>query len=169
MSNPLPGDGSPDLGPRPGARMPHPGPVLLCCGLTTLDLLQGLDHLPGPDEKVQADWAMLQVGGPAANAALTAQLLGLSSRLLTVLGAGPLGGAASTELADGGVEVVDATPRGCAWQLPVSTVLVTAGTGERAVVSANTLAAPALDPAPDEVALVALAGVTAVLVDGHHH
>ncbi len=36
------------------------------CGLTTLDLVQYVDHLPGPDEKVQAHEARLEFGGPAA-------------------------------------------------------------------------------------------------------
>ena len=40
---------------------------LVCCGLTTVDVTQVLDRLPGPDEKVVADGLDVTFGGPAAN------------------------------------------------------------------------------------------------------
>lgn len=130
------------------------------CGLTTLDLVQYVDHLPGPDEKVQAHEARLEFGGPAANAAFTARALGVLSRLITCLGAGPLGAAITGQLADAGVEVVDAAA-GHEWQPPLSSVAVTdAG---RAVISVNAAASPAT-----RVPAAALTDCTALLVDGHH-
>jgi sugar/nucleoside kinase (ribokinase family) len=137
--------------------------VLLCCGLSTLDLIQTVDRLPGPDEKLQASSAILEVGGPAANAALTAALLDRPVRLMTALGTGPLAITALAGLTSAGVDVVDAAPADAGWQLPISSVLITAGSGQRAVVSGNSLAAPVPSWTPG-----AMAGVTAVLVDGHH-
>ncbi len=128
------------------------------CGLTTLDLIQYVDHVPAADEKVQANAARFEFGGPAANAAATAQALGADAQLVTVIGDGPLSRIAREQLADSGVTVIDAAAQ--SWDLPVSSVLVT-GTG-RAVVSMNSGQAP-------QVRLAAcLAGFDAVLVDGHH-
>ncbi|MBO3095920.1 PfkB family carbohydrate kinase [Cellulomonas dongxiuzhuiae] len=140
--------------------MPAP---LVCCGLTTLDVTQTLDRVPAPDEKVVADGLDVTFGGPAANAAAVAVGLGVPTTLVTVLGAGPLADVARAGLAAAGVRVVDLAPH-AADVLPVSTVLVTRATGERAVVSVNgarTSRLPA--PAPDVVQ-----GAGALLVDGHH-
>lgn len=143
-------------------------PMLVCCGLVTLDVVQTLDAVPGPDQKVVADGLDVRFGGPAANAAATAVALGVPTLLVTAIGTGPVADLVRAGLRDAGVEVLDlaagtpATP-------PVSTVLVTRSTGERAVVSVNGTGTPDLGAA----ARAALAdgasdGATAVLVDGHH-
>src|SRR5450759_279365 len=80
---------------------------LLCCGLTTWDIVQVVDRVPGPDEKVQALELRAGVGGPAANAARTAAALGVPTRLVTALGRGPIADLARAELEAAGVEVVD--------------------------------------------------------------
>lgn len=56
-----------------------------CCGLTTLDVIQQVDALPGPDQKVQAHSALIEFGGPAANAAFTAVALDCSARLISAV------------------------------------------------------------------------------------
>ena len=136
---------------------------LLCCGLTTWDIVQVVDRMPGPDEKVQALELRAGVGGPAANAARTAVALGVRARLVTALGSGSIAELARADLAAAGVEVVDLA-LGLDAGPAISTVLVTRGTGQRAVVSTNAVAAPRLHQAPDRV----LDGITALLVDGHH-
>ncbi|MCC2315078.1 PfkB family carbohydrate kinase [Cellulomonas xiejunii] len=140
--------------------MPAP---LVCCGLTTLDVTQTLDRLPAADEKVVADGLDVTFGGPAANAAAVAVGLGVPTTLVTVLGTGPLADVARGGLAAAGVAVVDLAPD-APDVLPVSTVLVTRATGERAVVSVNGARTPRL-PAPTADLLT---GVRALLVDGHH-
>ncbi|GAA3813511.1 PfkB family carbohydrate kinase [Cellulomonas soli] len=144
---------------------------LVCCGLVTLDVRQVVDRLPGPDEKVVADRLAVAFGGPAANAAATAVALGVSARLVTALGRGALADVVRAGLQAAGVELVDllgdepGTPA-------VSTVLVTRGTGERAVVSTNATGTRALGSvagsAAGSAAEEALDGATALLVDGHH-
>lgn len=47
-------------------------PVIVCVGLTTIDIAQVVDALPAADSKITADRAWLDVGGPAANAARVA-------------------------------------------------------------------------------------------------
>lgn len=149
------------------------GPRLVCCGLTTLDVVQVVERVPGPDEKVTALAGHVAFGGPAANAAATAVALGVPATLVTALGAGPVAAAARAGLVARGVDVVDlldGAARAAAWQVPVSTVLVTAGTGERAVASANGTGLPVdlLGRAAASALPAALAGATCVLVDGHH-
>lgn len=135
-------------------------PRVAACGLTTLDLVQYVDRLPGPDEKVQARSARIEFGGPAANAAFTAGALGLRSRLLTCIGRSALSSVLSDSLQDTRVEVVDAAAHRD-WQPPVSSVAVTGG--QRAVISLNAASRPVAALPPD-----ALDGCSALLVDGHH-
>ncbi|MET0788567.1 MAG: PfkB family carbohydrate kinase [Cellulomonas sp.] len=138
-------------------------PFLVCCGLATLDVVQVVDRVPGADEKVVARSLDVTFGGPAANAAATAVALGVRTRLVTALGSGPVADLVRDGLVRAGVDVVDLVA-GRAGSPAVSTVLVTAATGERAVVSVNATGLADL-PAPD---VDLLEGATAVLVDGHH-
>lgn len=152
-------------------------PVLVCCGLVTLDVAQTVDALPGPDQKVVADGLDVRFGGPAANAAATAVALGVPARLVTAVGTGPVADLVRAGLRAAGVEVVDLAA-GTAATPPVSTVLVTRATGERAVVSVNGTGTPDLAAAARGVLGGSgpggsghggvLDGATAVLVDGHH-
>ncbi len=150
------------------------GPSVLACGLTTLDLLQTVDRVPGPDEKVVAHGLLVSSGGPAANAAVTATALGRPARLLSRIGTGSVGRIAAEDLAGLGVEVVDLGGPGTS--PAVSTILVTRSTGQRAVVSVNaTLPGQAPDRGSAVVGVAGtelldqlLHGVRAVLVDGHH-
>ncbi len=143
-------------------------PGLVCCGLATLDVVQRVDRVPGPDEKLVARGLDMTFGGPAANAAATAAALGVSVVLVTALGSGPIARMVRDGLVAAGVRVVDLA-EGFPGDPPVSTVLVTASTGQRAVVSTNaTLRPDDLGPAAARVAEEVLAGAGAVLVDGHH-
>lgn len=149
-----------------GSAVP-PTPLLVACGLVTLDVVQTVPRLPGPDEKIVAAAAWATFGGPAANAAATAAALGVRARLVTAVGSGPVAQLVRSALADAGVEVVDLLDGGPG-QPPVSTVLVTAGTGQRAVVSVNATATAALGDTATARVTELLSGATAVLVDGHH-
>lgn len=134
--------------------------TVLCCGLTTVDVTQTVDAVPGANEKVVARSMSVDVGGPAANAARTAAALGAPTTLVTALGTGPLAELARAALTASGVEVVDVAADDAGPAL--STVLVTAATGERAVVSANAVGRT-VGACPPGV----LDGVGALLVDGH--
>ncbi|WP_263730104.1 PfkB family carbohydrate kinase [Cellulomonas sp. SG140] len=144
-----------------------PAARLVCCGLTTLDVVQVVDAVPGPDQKVVARDLHVTFGGPAANAAATAVALGVPTTLVTALGEGPIADLVRAGLRAAGVDVVDLLA-GQSADPPVSTVLVTAATGQRAVASTNATGRPDdLGPAAG-AALDVLAGATALLVDGHH-
>ncbi len=135
--------------------------MLVCCGLTTLDMTQVVERLPAPDEKVTALSLDVDLGGPAANAAATAVALGVPTTLVTAIGAGPLGQVVRARLDAAGVRVVDLL-EGTDVDPPTSTVLVTEETGERAVVSVNDTRPRVLARVPDGV----LAGARTLLLDG---
>ncbi|MCR1981574.1 PfkB family carbohydrate kinase [Cellulosimicrobium cellulans] len=151
------------------------GRVLVCCGLVTLDVVQVVDALPGPDEKVVARSLVATFGGPAANAAATAVALGVPTTLVTAVGHGPLAAVVRSELEAAGVALVDAADGAAGRAQPaVSTVLVTRATGERAVVSTNASGfddltdAPLVVPGRAADLLDALGPGDVLLLDGHH-
>ena len=140
--------------------------MVLACGLATVDVVQTVERVPGADEKVVALDTRVEAGGPALNAAVTAALLGMPSRLVTAVGPSPLGQVVRDACAFHGVALVDLAPRG--FRLPVSTVLVTAATGQRAVASRNSLGPQDASAVADHSVTRVLEGISAVLVDGHH-
>lgn len=131
---------------------------ILCCGLTTIDLIERLDALPAHGTKAQADSARIDVGGPATNAARTIAALGHEAHLLSLNGVGPLAELARALLAREDVVATDLAHSGAP---SVSTILLTPD-GERTVISANNAGREAAYPDA-----TVLDGVDAVLVDGH--
>jgi len=103
----------------------------LFAGLTTLDVLHRLDHVPDPGLKVTSTDFTMAAGGPATNAAVTYAALEAAARslsadeavadspdsttradaplLLTALGEGPVSAFLAADLAAAGVRVLDAT------------------------------------------------------------
>ena len=161
----------------PGGSLPEPplaaddadgrnGPVGVFVGLATLDLVLGVERLPGPDEKIVATSQLVAAGGPAANAAVAFAWAGGLPRLLTSLGRHPLARAAALDLAEHGVALSDADPER-AGPPPVATILVTEATGSRAVVSRTDQDAVAASIGDAELAVL-LADARVVLADGHH-
>ncbi|MGW0708398.1 PfkB family carbohydrate kinase [Streptomyces sp. NPDC002643] len=136
----------------------------LFVGLCTLDVIQLVDHVPASDEKLTAHEQVVAAGGPAANAAVAFAHLGGAARLLTAIGSHPLGAAAKADLDRADVAVMDLAA--VAPEPPaVSSILVTAASGERAVASTNATAYR-LTP-PDELAAL-VADCDIVELDGHH-
>ncbi|MEW1828105.1 PfkB family carbohydrate kinase [Streptomyces sp. NPDC088196] len=139
-------------------------PTGLFVGLCTLDVIQLVDHAPGANEKLTARDQVVAAGGPAANAAVAFGHLGGAATLLTAIGAHALGVGVAADLNALGVTVSDLAA-GSAQPPAVSSVLVTASTGERAVASTNATA-HRLAPPDDLDVLVAACDV--VEFDGHH-
>ncbi|MDX3581003.1 MULTISPECIES: PfkB family carbohydrate kinase [Streptomyces] len=139
-------------------------PQGLFVGLCTLDVIQLVDHVPGVNEKLTAREQVVAAGGPAANAAVAFAHLGGSATLLTAIGCHPLGIVVAADLDRLGVNVVDLAA-GSVEPPAVSSVLVTASSGDRAVSSTNATA-HRLAPPDGLDALVAACDV--VEFDGHH-
>ncbi|MFF6980937.1 PfkB family carbohydrate kinase [Streptomyces sp. NPDC008343] len=147
------------MGPRKRSR-----PEGLFVGLCTLDVIQLVDHVPAPDEKLTAREQTMAAGGPAANAAVTFTYLGGAARLLTAIGSHPLGLAIKADLERAGVTVSDLAVQSTD-PPAVSSIMVTASSGQRAVASTNATG-HRLAPPDDLEALVAACDI--VQLDGHH-
>lgn len=139
-------------------------PKGLFIGLCTLDIIHLVDHAPASNEKLTARRQTIAAGGPAANAAVAFGHLGGAAHLLTAIGSHPLGLGATADLHRLGVTVSDLTPDST--EPPaVSSIMVTASTGERAVASPNATG-HRITPPDDLDALVAACDI--VELDGHH-
>jgi sulfofructose kinase len=141
------------------------GPTALLVGLCTVDLVQRVRELPEAGQKVQSESVELVAGGPATNAAVTVAALGGTARLLTALGAHSLADIVRDDLRECQVRVFDALSS-FPGPPPVSSVAVRVADGERVVVAHNAAGMPDLLTQPSWPSL--LAGVGALLVDGHH-
>ena len=135
----------------------------LFVGLITLDCIYRVSRVPRSDEKLVAEDSLLVAGGPATNAAIAFAALGNRAVVMGALGQHPLAQLIRTELASYGVEVVDLTPE-LETPPPLSTILVTASTGDRAIVSRNAVGRQAEPPNALEQAL---RDVDMLLIDGH--
>jgi sugar/nucleoside kinase (ribokinase family) len=139
-------------------------PTGLFVGLCTLDAVHVVDRMPGQNDKVTAREQLIAAGGPATNAAVTFAALGGQAYLVTAVGDGPIGRLVRADLAGCGVHVVDAAA-GSALDVPVSSISVLEGTGDRSIVSVDASAIEVNDP-PDLAAAAAASDV--LLLDGHH-
>ena len=161
----------------------------LFAGLTTLDVLHRLDHVPDPSLKVTSTDFTMAAGGPATNAAVTYAVLCAASRvlsdpedeagaasgapadseetpiLLTALGEGPVSAFLAADLAAVGVRVVDATAPASSPALrePAVSSIIEHPSG-RMVASTNAR----LDADAERVATDLPERVGAVLIDGHN-
>jgi len=133
----------------------------LFVGLVTLDLVYLVTALPQSNQKIVALEDSMTAGGPAANAAVTFSHLGNSATLLSSVGQHP---SRQLVLADlHGVAIADLTPNRTQ-SLPISSILVTQATGERAIVSRNAVQAQAPTTA---IPVDILQETEIVLIDGH--
>ena len=139
----------------------------LFVGLSTLDVIQLVDQVPGPDEKVAALDLCVAAGGPAANAAVAFAALGGHSTLVTRLGSDEVGRLAAADLAAHGVEVVNAAGESQA-ATTVASILVTRSTGQRAVVSTRDAGRSQEEtPDPGERPSVSVDDFDVVLMDSY--
>jgi sugar/nucleoside kinase (ribokinase family) len=133
----------------------------LFVGLVTLDLVYLVTDLPQRNQKVVALEDSMTAGGPATNAAVTFSHLGDSATLLCSVGKHPSSQLVWAELQ--AVAIADLTPNRTQ-SIPISSILVTQSTGERAIVSRNAVQAQApVTAIPTDI----LQGIEIVLIDGH--
>ncbi|MGK3200214.1 PfkB family carbohydrate kinase [Amycolatopsis sp. MEPSY49] len=139
---------------------------MLLAGLCTVDVVQRVDELPAPGEKVQSLRVDVAAGGPATNAAVTAAALGAEATLLTVLGAHPLAALAHADLEAHGVRLIDLAPS-LSDPPPVSAVAVRDHDGERTVISRNAQDRTFIGKVPFFGA-PEVSGADVILLDGHY-
>ena len=139
-------------------------PRALFVGLCTLDIIQSVTHVPAANEKMTALRQTVAAGPPATNAAVTFAHLGGHSTLVTGVGDHPLAEGIRADLQQAGVALIDVAGADAA-SPPVSSIMVTAGSGERSVVSLNATGRTLKPPAGLD-ALVS--DSRTVLIDAHH-
>lgn len=105
---------------------------VLCVGHASYDLIFSVSHHPAEDEKIFADGFIGCGGGPAANAAVMAARLGLTSAFAGYLGQDLYGDKHHQELAEYGVDT-RLVVRGPS-PTPLSIILVKPG-GKRALIN----------------------------------
>lgn len=132
-------------------------------GLVTLDFVYLATSAPQSNQKIVASDYTISAGGPATNAAATFSYLGNKATLLGVVGTHPTTELIKADLAACNVELRDLTPN-TTHLPPVSSVIITQGTGERAVISINAVKTQATR---SDIATDILSNSDIVLIDGH--
>jgi sugar/nucleoside kinase (ribokinase family) len=134
----------------------------LFIGLVTIDCIYLAKSVPHSNQKIVATDYTVAAGGPATNAAVTFSYWD-RAKLLGVVGSHPLRNLIVTDLETYQVIVQDLEPTQVE-PPPVSSIIVTEATGERAVVSINAVKTQVIsDRLPEDI----LQGVDIVLIDGH--
>jgi sugar/nucleoside kinase (ribokinase family) len=135
----------------------------LFIGLITLDLIYLAESPPQNNQKLVASDYTVAAGGPATNAAVAFSHLGNKATVLGVLGSHPITQLISSDLENYQITIIDLesdknTPP------PVSSIIVTQGTGERAVISINAIKTQAnINFIPANI----LENIDIILIDGH--
>ncbi|HIK16338.1 MAG TPA: sugar kinase [Leptolyngbyaceae cyanobacterium M33_DOE_097] len=140
-------------------RQPHG----LFVGLTTLDFVYLANQTLGANQKQVATDYTVAAGGPATNAAIAFRSLGGAATVVSVVGQHPITQLIRADLQAWQVDLWDLLPHHQA-SPPVSSIVVTATTGERAVISIN---ASKVQVEADAVSAEVLNEVDVVLIDGH--
>ena len=135
----------------------------LFIGLITLDLIYLADSPPQNNQKLVAQDYTVAAGGPATNASVTFSYLGNKSQILGVLGSHPMTQLITTDLKNYQVEIIDLDSKKQT-SPPVSSIIVTQSTGERAVISINAVKTQAdINSIPNNI----LDNIDLILIDGH--
>lgn len=132
-------------------------------GLSTIDIVYGVDEFPAANAKIAARSQNVFVGGPATNAAAAFAHLGGQAALVTAVGRNALASGIREELQKFSIQLADLHPdfEG----IPVLSSVTVDRNGNRSVVSANSMRVPT-PPAEVDRSLCGQARI--VLVDGHY-
>ncbi|MBO0350572.1 sugar kinase [Phormidium pseudopriestleyi FRX01] len=135
----------------------------LFVGLVTLDVIYLTAGVPQNNQKIVATDSMINAGGPATNAAIAFSYLGNHSTLVGAIGQHPLTAIVYEELEQYGVAIADLDPQRTE-PPPLSSIIVTEATGDRAVISINATKSQILG---DRLPLDSWSKFNIVLTDGH--
>ncbi|MEL6494525.1 MAG: PfkB family carbohydrate kinase [Cyanobacteria bacterium J06623_7] len=134
----------------------------LFVGLTTLDFIYLSDRPLQPNQKAIAKDYLAVAGGPATNAAIAFGSFNNFSQLFSVVGQHPLSTLIKDDLKQHQIDSLDLMPAKIV-SPPVSSIIVTATTGERALISLNAVKSQS----SLEISSDCLDNIDLVLLDGH--
>ncbi|MBE9207013.1 sugar kinase [Nostoc sp. LEGE 06077] len=135
----------------------------LFVGLVTLDLIYLANSAPQNNQKLVAADYTVAAGGPATNAAVTFAHLSNQATILGVVGSHPMTQLIYSDLENYRVAIADLNPNQPS-PPPVSSIIVTQATGERAVISINAAKTPA---SSGSIPANIWQNIDIVLIDGH--
>ncbi|MFB2934707.1 sugar kinase [Aerosakkonemataceae cyanobacterium BLCC-F154] len=135
----------------------------LFVGLVTLDLVYLTSSLPGVNEKIVALDYTVTAGGPATNAAVSFSYWENKAKILGLVGQHPITHLIRSDLANYRVKIQDLDSTRIDAP-PVSSILVTNSTGDRAVISLN---ATKTQVAESNIPIDILQDIDIILIDGH--
>ncbi len=135
----------------------------LFVGLVTLDLIYLAESPPKNNQKLVADDYLVAAGGPVTNAAVAFSYLGNQAKISGVVGCHPMTQLIKSDLANYQVEIIDNYPT-TENPPPVSSIIVSKETGERAVISIN---AVKTQVSSQSISPDILQDIDIVLIDGH--
>ena len=138
----------------------------LFIGLSTLDMIYLASGPPQANQKLVAQDSLISAGGPATNAAVTFAHLGNHAHLLTAMGQHPITQLMCADLASSSITLTDLTPS-ASQSPPVSSIVVTQTTGERAVISLNSQHQTAHIEQISKDLWNKMAATDIILIDGH--
>jgi sugar/nucleoside kinase (ribokinase family) len=133
----------------------------LFVGMTTLDFVYLAPAVPRSNQKLVAINSATAAGGPATNAAVAFQHFGNQTKLLSAIGQHPSTAMIRADLSD--LELWDLAPDRLE-SPPISSIVVTQSTGDRAVISIN---ATRFQADVADIPAQILQDVQIVLIDGH--
>lgn len=135
----------------------------LFVGLVTLDLIYLSESSLQNNQKITATDYITVAGGPSTNAGVTFSHLGNIATVAGVIGSHPITQLINNDLNDVKVKIFDLKPTNYN-PPPISSIIVSQETGERAVISINTLGIEASSNClPKNI----LNDVGIILIDGH--
>ncbi|MBF2077184.1 MAG: sugar kinase [Synechococcales cyanobacterium T60_A2020_003] len=140
----------------------------LFVGLTTLDMIYRVEAPPTANQKIVASDTLLAAGGPATNGAIAFQHFGNRAMILSAVGCHPLSQMIHADVQAWDGAIADLDPQNPS-PPPISSILVTETTGDRAVVSMNAVRRQApVESIPEELTeLIRTQTIAIVLIDGH--
>lgn len=131
-------------------------------GLSTIDVVYGVDEFPAANTKIAARSQEVFVGGPATNAAVTFAQLGGEPALVTAVGCNTLAAVVREDLKKHKIQLVDLNPE--FEGLPALSSVTVDRYGNRNVVSANAIR---VTNPPPKVDMGLCDDAHVVMVDGH--
>ncbi|PAX51191.1 sugar kinase [Brunnivagina elsteri] len=144
----------------------------LFIGLSTLDLIYLANSPPENNQKLVALDYTIAAGGPATNAAVTFNHLGNTATILAVVGSHPMTQLIHSDLENcivnpnHQINLIDLEPKNQN-PPPVSSIIVTKTTGERAVISINAVNNSVNKQAIPADVIESIEFFDIVLIDGH--
>lgn len=132
-------------------------------GMLTLDFLYLTANYPHQNQKIVASNYAITAGGPATNAGVAFSYFGNRARLLASLGNHPITQLIKSDLDNYQIEIQD-LDKNRSQPPPVSSIITTKKTGDRAVISID---APKTKISKEAISLKTIQQADIVLIDGH--